>query len=104
MVDPSAPPALHTVGVVVENVTGNDADDVALTVNGDCASVRPEIAPKVIVCAVAASAGAVMPTAAINTAMKETTATRARQRRPRVSDMVVTRLEPRVDSPIKPLF
>ena len=44
------PLALQTSGVVVENVTTNPDDAVALTVTGDCASVLFDNAVNLIVC------------------------------------------------------
>jgi hypothetical protein len=49
IVAPSTPPAVHTVAVVVVNVTANPDEAVALTVTGDCANVLSASAAKVIV-------------------------------------------------------
>ena len=49
IVAPFVPPDVHTVGVVVENVTVRPDDAVAPTTIGDCANVTFAKAPNVIV-------------------------------------------------------
>ena len=49
MVAPFLPPDVHTVGVVVANVTVKPDEAEALTVNGDCARRRGASGEKVIV-------------------------------------------------------
>ena len=49
IVAPFVPPAVHTAGVVVVNVTARPDDAVAPTVTGDCGMVRSASAPNVIV-------------------------------------------------------
>ena len=50
IVAPFAPPAVHTAGVVVVNVTASSEVDVAVTVTGDCVSDLSASVPNVIVC------------------------------------------------------
>ena len=45
----TVPPEVHTSGVVVENVTVNPDDAVAVTANGACPNVLPVSALKVMV-------------------------------------------------------
>ena len=48
--EPFVPPAVHTVAVVVVNVTGRPDDAVAVMVTGDCTSVFDVWLANVIVC------------------------------------------------------
>jgi hypothetical protein len=50
MVAPFVPLDVQTAGVVVENVTGNPTDEVAVTVSGPWSSSRSSIGGNVIVC------------------------------------------------------
>ena len=49
MLDPLAPPAMQTPGVVVVKLTVNPDEDDALTLSGDCAIVLLASVPKLMV-------------------------------------------------------